>query len=164
MLLDRGTKWCVKEREDATERWTGRVLAPRSVMRTQWWSRWVFNVQRSTFKLPHSRLGGRWFKTVPKVPWMQTVAAGIERCPSHGVDRHRFSISISVQYLKCKLLLVLYLGKRRRISLIRPTIRYYRTSFWSQILGFVEAETLSHLLAFCTGRRPCQTVMMYRQR
>ena len=121
-------------------------------------------VQRSTFKLPHSRLGGRWLKTVPNVPWMQIVAAGIESCLSHGVDRHHLSISISVQYLKCKLLLVLHLGKRRRISLIRPTIRYYNTSFWSQILGVVDAEMLSHLLAFCTGRRPCQTVMMYRQR
>ena len=43
---------------------------------------------------------GMWLKTVPDVPWLQTVAAGIERCPSHGVDRHRLSISVSVQSLR----------------------------------------------------------------
>ena len=109
-----------------------------------------------------------WLKTVPDVPWLQTVAAGIESCPSHGADWHRLSISISVQYLKYELLLVLHLGKRRRISLIRPTIQYY-ASFRSQILGIMDAETLSpvpsaYILQQTGTNGPCHTVMMYRQR
>ena len=49
--------------------------------------------------------------------------------------------------------LLLHLGKRRRISLIRPTTRYYSTSFWSQILGVVDVEMLSPVPSACILHR-----------
>jgi len=68
---------------------------------------------------------GRWLKTVPHVPWLQTVAADIKRHMALNSIVSSFNIT-AVQY-------ILHLGKRS-ISLIHPTIRYYSTSFWPQVL------------------------------